>query len=140
MYLLISAFFLPFFVLILIWKTNKAFLWNSVKKYSFNVQEPYKTFLINGEKIIEWRLNKWKFKEAKIWDIFYLDDENIEFEVWTKREYPTFEKMLEEEWLKNVLPDKDDIKKWIEEVYYKFYTKNDEEKYGVVAIEFKKLS
>jgi len=31
--------------------------------YNFNVAEPYKSFLLNGQKTVEGRLNKGKFKK-----------------------------------------------------------------------------
>ena len=102
-------------------------------KYSFDVQEPYKTFLINWKKIVEWRLNKWKFKKIQKWDILYLETWE-EFEIVDKNYYKSFYEMMGKEWLENVLPDKNDIQEWIESVYYKFYSKELEEKYGVCAI------
>ena len=43
-----------------------------MKTYLFNVQEPYKTFILNWEKTFEWRLNKWKFLKMKDWDLLNL--------------------------------------------------------------------
>ena len=42
-------------------------------KYSFSVQEPYKSFLLNWQKTIEWRLNKWKYAGIQEWDILQFD-------------------------------------------------------------------
>ena len=110
---------------------------NPIETFKIDIQEPYKTFLLSWDKIIEWRLDKWKFNKMKIWDIIQVDD--VEFEVWRKQKYSSFKEMLEKEWIQNVLPDKTDIKDWLKNVYYKFYTPEDEKKYWVVAIELKKI-
>ena len=47
--------------------------------------------------------------------------------------------MMEKEGLKNVLPDKDDIQNWVETVYYKFYSKELEEKFWVSAIKVRRV-
>jgi len=139
--LIISPIFLTIALFFVILKLNskiKDISW--YKKVKINIQEPYRTFLLDGSKIIEWRLNRWKWKDLQIWDILQLDDsENIEFEVWTKRKYTSFKELLEKEWLWNVLPDKNSIEEWLKDVYYKFYTKEDEQQYGVVAIEVRKI-
>lgn len=44
--------------------------------------------------------------------------------------------MLENEWLKHVLPWIQDIQKWVA-VYHKFYTPDQEAKFGVLVIEIK---
>jgi len=110
---------------------------NPIETFKIDIQEPYKTFLLSWDKIIEWRLDKWKFNKMKIWDIIQVDD--VEFEIWRKQKYSSFKEMLEKEWIQNVLPDKTDIKDWLKNVYYKFYTPEDEKKYWVVAIELKKI-
>lgn len=48
--------------------------------------------------------------------------------------YKTFEDMIKNEGLKNTLPGYKRVDKGVNEVYYKYYTKQDEEKYGVIAI------
>lgn len=105
--------------------------------YDFWVQEPYKTFLINWQKTIEWRLNKWKFKEIKNWDILLMDTWE-KFEVlWTKI-YETFFDMIETEGIENIIPDKKTIEEWVK-VYYKFYSKEMEKQFWVVWIFLKLL-
>lgn len=102
--------------------------------HNFNVQEPYKTFLLNWQKTIEWRLNKGKFKKFLVWDILKL--ENWEkFKILRKTEYKTFFEMMKVEWIKKVLPDFEDIKEWVEKVYYKFYSPKKEKEFWVLAIE-----
>lgn len=106
--------------------------------YDFWVQEPYKSFLLNWKKTIEWRLNKWKFKKISIWDV-------LEFETWEKFKviwkiiYKSFFEMMKIEWIENVLPDYDNIQKWVEEVYYKFYSPEKENEFWVSAIKVELL-
>jgi len=106
--------------------------------YDFWVQEPYKTFLINWQKTIEWRLNKWKFKKIKKWDILVMDTWE-KFEVLWKNIYKTFYEMMKIEWLEKILPDKKDIQDWVESVYYKFYSKEMEKEFWIVWIMVKLL-
>ncbi|MEA3304244.1 MAG: isomerase [Patescibacteria group bacterium] len=75
----------------------------------FGVQEPYKSYILSGEKTIEGRLNKGKFKAINIGDILEFDT-GEKFELINKYLYPTFEEMLAREGLKHVLPDKKTIK------------------------------
>jgi ASC-1-like (ASCH) protein len=102
--------------------------------YDFWVQEPYKSFLLNWKKTVEWRLNKGKFKNLEIGDVLEFDTWE-RFKVLWKREYVSFFKMMESEWVEKVLPDYADIQKWVEEVYYKFYSPKLEKEYWVVAVE-----
>ena len=109
-----------------------------MKIIDFWVQEPYRSFILNWQKTVEWRLNKWKFQAIEVWDI-------LKFETWEKFKvkrkwiYKSFFEMMETEWLSNVLPDKEDIQDWVETVYYKFYSKELEDKFWVAAIEIAKI-
>lgn len=109
-----------------------------MQKISIGIQKPYHSFILSGKKIIEGRLNKGKFAHIKKGDILILDPENTEFKVVDKNIYKTFKEMLESEGIKNVIPDKTDIKEAIK-VYYKFYTKEQEEEFGVVAIKIERI-
>ena len=103
-----------------------------------HIQEPYKTLLINWIKKVEWRLNKWKFKDAKIWDIFKLNDSEYLFKLVNKINYKSFYDMLKTEWISKVLPNITNIEDWLK-VYYSFYTKEQEELYWVLALYFEKV-
>lgn len=108
-----------------------------MKKIEFNVKEPYLNFIKLGKKTIEGRLNKGKFKQIKVGDVLILSDgSKMEFVVIGKRSYSSFSEMLIKENIKNVIPDKNDLEEAIQ-VYYKFYTPEQENKLGVVAIEIK---
>ena len=107
-------------------------------KYPFNVLEPYRSFLLDWQKIVEGRLNKWKFSRILVWDILVFETWE-EFEVLEKNIYSSFFEMMQKEWLKNVLPDKIDIQDWVNSVYYKFYSKELEQKFWVSAIKIKRI-
>lgn len=108
-------------------------------KIIINVQEPYKTFMLKGIKTVEGRLNKGKFMIIKIGDILEIESEDVVFKVIEKNIYPNFRKMLEKKGIKNVIPDKDNINDAVD-IYYKFYTKEQEKKFGVAAIKIKKIN
>ncbi len=108
-----------------------------MQKYDFQVKKPYKTFILNWQKTIEWRLNKWKFKKTKIWDILYFETWE-EFLITDKREYKTFFEMLKTEWIKKVVPDVNTIDEAVN-IYYKFYTKQQEIEFWVIALEIEKV-
>ena len=109
-----------------------------MQKISINIQEPYYSFVINGQKIVEGRLNKGKFASIQKDDILILTPENFEFKVIGKNVYKSFKEMIKFEGIKNVIPDKSDIEE-ATKVYYKFYIKEQEEKFGVVAIKIKRI-
>ena len=109
-----------------------------MKKIEFNVQEPYLSFIKSGQKTGEGRLNKGKFSSLDIGDILTLSDSsNLEFEVIGKRVYTTFQEMIISEGIERVIPDKESIKDAVD-VYYRFYTPEQEQEFGVLAVEIKK--
>jgi ASC-1-like (ASCH) protein len=110
-----------------------------MKIISINVQEPYHSLIIKGEKTVEGRLNKGKFSAVQVGDILELEPEKIKFEIIGKNIYKNFREMLENEGLENVIPDKNNIND-AGDIYYKFYTKEQEDKFGVVAIKIKEIS
>ena len=101
--------------------------------YDFWVQEPYRSFLLNWQKTIEWRLNKWKFQKIEIWDF-------LEFETWerflvkNKYFFDSFYQMIKEKWFEKIIPDAKNIDEAVQ-VYYKFYTKKQEKEFWVIWIE-----
>ena len=107
-------------------------------EYSIDIQEPYKTFLLNWQKTIEWRLNKWKFKDLKIWDILQIGNWE-EFIVENVSYHQGFKEMIQTLWRKNIIPDAENDDEAVN-VYYRFYTPEDEKKYWVVWIQVKKTS
>lgn len=101
--------------------------------YDFSVSEPYKSFLISSVKIIEWRLNKWKFKELEIWDFLQMETWEF-FLVKNKYFFKSFYEMINNLWYEKIIPDAKSIEEAVN-IYYKFYTKEQEEEFWVVAIE-----
>ena len=102
------------------------------------MQEPYHSLILQGKKIVEGRLNKGKFASIEAGDVLELEPENIKFSVVEKNIYKSFKEMIETEGVENVIPDKNNIDDAVN-VYYKFYTKEQEQEFGVVAIKIKKL-
>ena len=104
--------------------------------------EPYFTFGKNGQKTIEGRIRKGYYCLIKPGDhiIIYNEEEtdNIEVLVKSVRNYKSIKEMIENEPLKKILPDVEAIDQGIE-VYRRFYTQEQEEKFGIVAIEIERL-
>ncbi len=109
-----------------------------MKKYKLelDVQEPFLSFIKSGEKKVEGRLAKEKYLNLKNGDLIKIND--IEVKIKNISKYTSFEEMLIMEGVKNVIPN---IKKLGEavNVYYKFYSKEDEKTFGVVGINIKIL-
>ena len=101
-----------------------------------NVEEPYLSFILNGQKTIEGRLNKGKFKDLQVGDILLIGQDEKSFIIERTTIYKSFREMIEKEGIENVIPDKDNIDD-AEAVYYKFYTKEQEEEFEVLAIKIK---
>ncbi|OGH91379.1 MAG: hypothetical protein A2534_03840 [Candidatus Magasanikbacteria bacterium RIFOXYD2_FULL_39_9] len=100
--------------------------------FDINVQEPYFSSILSGKKTVEGRLNKGKFLDIQVGDILKINNE-VEYKVVEKNSYKNFREMIEAEGLSNVIPDKKTVEEAVA-VYYKFYTKEDELKYGVVGV------
>ena len=103
---------------------------------TLNIIEPYVSFILNGQKIIEGRLNKDKFKDLKIGDILLIGPARKIFNIERISIYENFRDMLSKEGVHNVVPNKDTVEEAVE-VYYNFYTKEQEKEFGVLAIKIK---
>ena len=108
------------------------------KLYIKNLSEPWFTLIYLGNKSVEGRLNKGEFKEMKVNDeIKWInkDFNHREFvtRIVSKKQYSTFKEYLEGEGLDKCLPAISSIKDGLS-VYYKYYSEEDENKYGVIAI------
>ena len=106
----------------------------------FDCANPWFNLIKEGKKIVEGRVNNNKYNKLKSGDHIKLlnADNNNEFvilKIIDVIKYPTFEKMLETETIKKVLPDgvvmsvSDGVK-----IYRKFYKEEVEIKNGVLAI------
>ena len=103
----------------------------------FNVQEPYKSQILSGQKTVEGRLNKGKFWALKVGDFLQFDDTGEQVKVVNLTLYPSFQEMFESEGLKHIVPDIKTIEQGIA-VYRKFYSIEQEKEFWVLAIEMKK--
>jgi len=107
-------------------------------KYSEHLSEPWFTLISLGLKTVEGRKNKGKFKEMKVGDIVeWVNNDFKERRILTriigKAEYKTFEEYLETEGLDKCLPGMPSIEHGLS-VYFKYFTKEQEAEFGVVAI------
>lgn len=66
-----------------------------MKIISINVQEPYRSFILSGEKTVEGRLNRGKFSNLCLGDVLELEPEKALFKIIGKNEYKTFKEMIE---------------------------------------------
>lgn len=100
-------------------------------KLELDVQEPYLGFIKSGKKTVEGRLAKEKYLKLESSDLIRIN--NLEIKVLNVNRYKSFSEMLVMEGVKNVIPNKDNLDD-AQNVYYNFYTREDEKKYGVVGI------
>ena len=130
--------------------SNSKNIINSIKPdYTESILEPWFSLILLGLKTVEGRRNKGKFKEMKVGDIIQWNNFNfmprsVLTKITGKHIYPTFKEYLETEGLDKCLPgmeklgsEKLGIDKGLEHglsIYYKYFTKEDEKEFGVVAI------
>jgi ASC-1-like (ASCH) protein len=106
--------------------------------YIEHLSEPWFTLISLGLKTVEGRKNKGKFKDMKVGDIIkWTNDDFKNRTVLTrivgKNVYKTFAEYLEEEGLEKCLPGIPSLEHGLS-VYFKYFTKEDEAEFGVVAI------
>ncbi len=111
--------------------------------YVENVSEPWFTLISLGLKTVEGRKNKGRFTEMKVGDIIqWKNNDFMERSVLTeiigKVEYSTFQEYLESEGLNKCLPGIPSLDHGLS-VYFKYFTKEDEKEFGVVAIRLRLL-
>lgn len=115
-------------------------------KFKKHVSEPWFTLIKKGEKSIEGRLNKGEFSQMNKGDIIEWFNNELnkngtkkrpfKTEIIDIKKYKTFEEYLKKEKLKNTLPGVNRINNGLE-IYYKYFTKEDEKKYGILSIKMK---
>jgi ASC-1-like (ASCH) protein len=109
-----------------------------------NLSEPWFSLIKLGLKTTEGRLNKGDFKIMKKNDIirFVNNDFNInkprkfKVKILSKKIYNSFSEYLIGEKIEKCLPGIDSLEEGLS-VYYKYYKKEDEEEYKIVALRFK---
>ena len=107
-----------------------------------NISEPWFSLIKVGLKTVEGRLNKGDFASLIKGDCIKLVNTELGFmrdytiKITSIHKYISFREYLEKEKLEKCLPGIDTIEDGVK-VYYKYYLKEDEEKYKIVAIRFK---
>jgi ASC-1-like (ASCH) protein len=106
--------------------------------YIKNLSEPWFTLISLGLKTCEGRLNKGDFYKMQVGDTitFTNDDFNhreVSVRITKLTKYKTFESYLKKEKLKYCLPGIKTMKDGLS-VYFKYFTKEKEAQYGIVAI------
>ena len=107
------------------------------------IKEPYYSLILSGEKTIEGRLNRGQFERIQTGQIirWVNQSRSVATKVQSKRIYSSFLEMLVAEGLRNVLPNitLSNLQGLTEgkNVYRKFYSKDKESQFGVVAIQIK---
>ena len=111
---------------------------NNMNYYTESISEPWYTLISLGLKKVEGRKNNGRFMEMKIGDVIEWTNNNfkprsVKTKVINKSIYESFTEYLNNEGLQNCLPGIPSLEHGLS-VYYKYYTPEDEQKYGVVAI------
>lgn len=107
--------------------------------YNEHLSEPWFSLISLGLKTIEGRKNKGRFKDMQVGDIIEWNNSDflprsITTIIKRKAVYNTFEEYLQTEGLQNCIPGIPSMEHGLS-IYYKYFTKEDEAEYGVVAIE-----
>ena len=109
---------------------------------SKNISEPWFSLIKLGLKKVEGRLYKGDFALLNKGDILHITNNELGFLreydilVTSTHKYKNFSDYLEKEKLEKCLPGIDTIQDGVK-VYYKYYSKEDESKYNIIAIKFK---
>ena len=103
--------------------------------YKIRVKEPWFTFIKNGQKKVEGRLNVGLFKKLQVGDIIEWENSDNKFKTTISKiiKYESFQEMIKKEDINNVLPDISTLEDGVN-IYRQFYTESNEKQYGVVAI------
>eukprot|EP00056_Hartaetosiga_gracilis_P019372 m.13841 g.13841 ORF g.13841 m.13841 type:complete len:115 (-) comp7645_c0_seq1:163-507(-) len=105
-----------------------------------HVSEPWFSLIKLGLKVVEGRLNVGKWAGLSIGDeiTFFNDDFGFErrctVKVMETRTYPSFSSYLKEEGLASTLPGVESLDEGVQ-IYRKYYSKSDEMKHGIIAIQ-----
>jgi ASC-1-like (ASCH) protein len=112
-----------------------------IPKYSEHLSEPWFSMISLGLKTVEGRLNKGRFKDMEVGDIIEWHNEDFKerkflTKIIEKNEYKTFEEYLVSEGLIACLPGIPSLEHGLS-VYFKYFSKEKESEFGVVAIKIK---
>lgn len=111
--------------------------------HNMKLQEKYYNYILNGTKRIEIRLYDEKRQQIKIWDIIKFIkkpnlDESIEAKVIGLIRYNSFNDMFKDFDI-SLLADKRMTKDELINALEQFYTKEEQQKYGVLGIRIELL-
>ena len=111
-------------------------------EYSKNLSEPWFSLIKLGLKKCEGRLKKGDFAKIKKGDYIRFENNDFNFsrsflvKITSTRTYDSFREYLLNETLEKCLPSIDTIEQGTS-IYYKYYSKEDESKYKIIAIRIK---
>ncbi len=100
--------------------------------YNISIQDPYFTYIKNGVKKVEGRLNKSKFRDMKTGDEVIIN-EVLQVRITHITPYASFKDMISSVGFQKLIPDAKNLEE-AEAVYNKFYSKKDEAQFGVIAL------
>ena len=112
------------------------------KTITKNLSEPWFSLIKVGLKTVEGRLNKGDFASLTKGECIKFVNTDLGFirnytiKITSIYKYTSFREYLEKEKLEKCLPGIETIEDGVK-VYYKYYSKEDEEKYKIIAIRFK---
>lgn len=118
---------------------NKMLVSKQKPDYVEHLSEPWFSLISLGLKTIEGRRNKGRFKDMQVGQVieWHNDDflpRRYKTRIIRKTEYQSFKEYLTVEGLNKCLPGIPSLEHGLS-VYYKYFTKEDEALYGVIAIE-----
>ena len=113
-------------------------------KHTKNLSEPWFSLVKLGLKKCEGRLNRGSFAEIKKGDIIKFENNEFSFKrsfevkITSLKHYNTFEEYLQNETLEKCLPGIEKLKDGVN-VYYKYFSPEDENDYKIIAFRIKVL-
>ena len=111
-------------------------------EYNKNLSEPWFSLIKLGIKTCEGRLNKGDFSKMNKGDYIVFENNDLGFKrsfrvrITSIHNYPYFITYLNRESLERCLPGIDNIEDGLK-VYYKYYSKENENRYKIIAIRFR---
>lgn len=105
-----------------------------------HLSEPWFSLIATGLKTVEGRINKGKFAALSVGDIITFNNDDfkhreISIKVNRITKYKDFKSYLQTETLTHTVPGQPTIEHGLE-VYYKYYTVEQEREFGIIAIGF----
>ena len=114
--------------------------------YRKHLSQPWFDLISSGTKIWEGRLRKGDFLKIKTGDvvIWYNESKEVKTKITDVKMYESFNRGIEELGLENVLPTEFDLNKTIdqavEDVYYKYFNREEELKFTTVFFKISVLN